>query len=265
MPLTPQITLTVDLKDFSGDELGSLANPAFIRIGLCSFGPSLPRIPGTAMVGKVASWPADIPYVGTPQNIKLWGNDVIVPAGTYYMISVLDPNRNVIQSGIYQFTGTTTIALSDAPQLSEPPHQLAGLQDFEVLAIASGTTITLPGVPMPGSPVFVYRGGILLSKNAGDYTLPDGSTTLTLAYESGDVIRVVFWVSTFSGAQVFELVAGAAGSSVTLPATPIPGSPVLVFRSGILLSTLKGDYTVVGQLVNLTYEAGDVVKIFFWL
>jgi hypothetical protein len=116
MALTPQITLTASLLDLNGNQLGSAGSPAYLRIALCGFGQSLPRVAGTAMIGSVASWPGDIAYTGTALSIKLWGNDVITPGPgtTYYSIAVLDANRNIIQSGAYQFSGTQTVDLSTA-------------------------------------------------------------------------------------------------------------------------------------------------------
>src|SRR5208337_890227 len=146
MPLTPQITLTATLLDYSGAPIGSALLPAYVRIALCGFGQTLPCISGTGMVGKIASWPTDIPYVGAAISVPLWGNDVITPIGTYYSIAVLDANKNVIQSGIYQFTGTHTIDLSNAVQIVQPA--------------SSGSSFYV-GVPFSATPVFVGTGALL--------------------------------------------------------------------------------------------------------
>src|SRR5208282_2203156 len=112
MTLTPQITLTITLNDFSGAQIGSTGNPAYVRVALCNFGQFLPRVPGTTMIGEIASWPEDIPYTGSQITVKLWGNDVITPAGTYYAISILDANKNVLQTAAYVFEGVVTADLS---------------------------------------------------------------------------------------------------------------------------------------------------------
>ena len=150
MSLTPQITLTATLLDYSGNALGSVASPAYLRIALCGFGQTLPCIPGTGNIGQVASWPGDIPYTGTMLSVKLWGNDVVKPVNeTYYAISILDANRNVIQAGIYQFTGTRTIDLSNAVQVQ--PAQFPNLP-YVADQPCSG--------PVPGS-LYVAPGPIL--------------------------------------------------------------------------------------------------------
>jgi hypothetical protein len=150
------------------------------------------------MVGKVATWPGDIPYTGTPGSVKLWGNDVITPQNTYYSIAVLDPNKNVIQSGIYQFTGTQTIDLSNAQQILPTPSAptIGKMTEYVSVASSPGTTITLPSTPYPGTLVLVWRSGIKLSVAAGDYTI--SGPVITLPYLTGDVIDVVYTASSTS-------------------------------------------------------------------
>lgn len=111
MSLTPQITLNITLDDLRGGTVGTLANPAYVQIRLCNYGPYLPRVPGTALLGSVNT-ELTLPYIGVPLTVLLWGNDVIVPVATYYTISILDSSKNVIQTGAYTFTGTHTYDLS---------------------------------------------------------------------------------------------------------------------------------------------------------
>lgn len=59
---------------------------------------------------------------GTQIIVSLWGNDQIVPAGTFYCIEVLDGGGNVVQCANYEFTGAQTIDLSNAvPIVPAPP------------------------------------------------------------------------------------------------------------------------------------------------
>ena len=116
MPLTPQITLTATLQDVSGAEAGSVSSPAILRIALAGFGLTLPCIPGTSNIVKVG--PQDFLDNGSGQiSVTLWGNDVINPASTYYAITLLDGDGNILQTGAYRFTGTLNIDLSNAPQI----------------------------------------------------------------------------------------------------------------------------------------------------
>ena len=116
MPLTPQITLSITLDDLQGAAVGGVGYPAFVEIALANYGPTLPRIAGTAMLAKVGPGSQRISYEGAPLTVTLWGNDVITPAGTYYVISILDDELNILQSGGYVFNGTVNAALSTLPQ-----------------------------------------------------------------------------------------------------------------------------------------------------
>jgi hypothetical protein len=117
MPLTPQITLTITLDDLQGDDIGSAGSPAFVEIALAAFGATLPRIVGTSMLAQVGPASQKIPYTGAPITVHLWGNDVIFPAGTYYVITIYDTNFNILQSGAYVFTGTISGDLSNQSQI----------------------------------------------------------------------------------------------------------------------------------------------------
>jgi hypothetical protein len=125
MPITPQITLTATLQDICGNDAGSTANPAVLRIALAGFGLTLPCIPGTSNVAQ--SGPEDFYDSGAGISVKLWGNDVLNPNSTYYAITVLDGEGNIVQTGAYKFTGTQTIDLSEAQQIYPVPPAPPGL------------------------------------------------------------------------------------------------------------------------------------------
>jgi hypothetical protein len=125
---TPQITLTINLLDFSGNQIGSSAQPASVRIMLAGYGRSLPRVSGAGMIGEISSSPVNIPYTGSVISVPLWGNDAIVPPGTWYDIAILDAGRNVVQAASYQFSDInqsvdlgTTIDLSTATPYNPIP------------------------------------------------------------------------------------------------------------------------------------------------
>jgi hypothetical protein len=190
-PATPNITLTATLDDLSGNQIGSLADPAKIKITLCGFGPNLPRIAGTAMLAKTGPW--DTLYVaGTPASIKLWGNDQISPSGTFYTVEILDGDDNVVQCGAYQFIGPLTIDLSNAVQIV-PPYGFS-LGSLSVKA----TTGAYPGTVYnaPGRVIAVIYNGTILDPNATptpDYTLSVNNTRVTLSFttDAGDNVSVL--------------------------------------------------------------------------
>jgi hypothetical protein len=158
---TPFITLTATLVDYSNGAQGSATAPAWLRIALCGYGPTLPVVPGTAVIAKVSSWFLDIPYVGVAISVALWANSQITPAGTYYAISILDTNRNVVQTAMYQFEQTvpTTIDLSGASPIVQPlPAQIFNLVANETTGTVPGTVFTIPTFCV--SLISVFLGGV---------------------------------------------------------------------------------------------------------
>lgn len=134
----PAITLTGTLQDI----FGSADSGCFIVFTLCGYGSSLPRINGTSLLAKTAPIPVACP-AGT-FSVFLWGNDVITPSGTFYQVTLLDDQENVIQTAAYQFTGSGTLDLStQAPYL--PPSALPFSPNAVVTNPAGGATQTIAG------------------------------------------------------------------------------------------------------------------------
>lgn len=112
MPATPNITLTATLQDITGAAVGSAANPVKLCIALCGFGAQLPRIGGTSMLARVGPMYLES-ATGVFTAVKLWGNDAITPAGTYYTISLIDGQGDVVQCAAYQLAGSGSFDLSN--------------------------------------------------------------------------------------------------------------------------------------------------------
>jgi len=203
MPLTPQITLTATLQDVSGVAAGTTASPAVLRIALCGFGLTLPCIKGTSNVSQPG--PEDFYDLGSGLSIKLWGNDVIFPAGTYYAITLLDGDGNILQCGAYQFVGAQTIDLSNAPQIYPSP----------------------PSSPN-GIPVLTNPPSQALQTIDGSITI-DGNLIVTGSFSFGGlvIVPIVGGVAEFNGAN-------GNGQSLTLNQSVsstaqnfTPGTPIL--------------------------------------
>jgi hypothetical protein len=188
---TPEITLTFTLLDYQGNQLGDATNPAWLRVALCNFGSNIPRICGAGVIAEVSSWFVDIPYIGVQGTIDLWGNDQITPSGTYYAISVLDTNKNVVQTQLYYFDpgAPETIDLACATPFN-PPNP-PGIPQLELAACSGavpGTVYTAPGVIVPGA---VFYNGVQLRPGLSlplvSYTQSGDSTiTLNITTEAGD-------------------------------------------------------------------------------
>ena len=189
--VTPGITLNFTLLDYSGAELGSATQPAWLRIALCGYGANIPRVCGAGMIGEVASWFVDIPYYGTPGSTLLWGNDQIIPGPdiTFYAISVLDTQKNVVQTQNYQWDGVQTVDLGCAAPYNPPPT--SSTQTLKIAPCSGavpGTAYVAPGTLVPGG---VFYNGTQLRQ---DQALPilsytqSGASTIALNFttEVGD-------------------------------------------------------------------------------
>jgi hypothetical protein len=194
MPATPQITLTATLSDIAGAAAGSTSNPAVLRIALAGFGLTLPCIAGTANVAKVG--PQDFYDTGGGVSVALWGNDVLTPAETYYAITVLDGDGNIVQSGAYRFTGTQTIDLSSAPQIypGPPPTPPTPTPTFAwdvvptpPIDTSGNATFTLPQVPSPPASLNLFKSGARMTAGIA-FTLNGAVITYEAGYipQDGD-------------------------------------------------------------------------------
>jgi hypothetical protein len=254
MPLTPQITLTANLQDIAGATAGSTASPAVLRIALAGFGLVLPCIVGTSNI--VRSGPEDFYDIGTGVTTTLWGNDVINPLGTYYAITLLDGDGNILQTGAYQFTGTQQIDLSSAPQIV-PTNSIAFA---DCTGAVPGMTYTAPGIVV----MALYNG---VAQRLGiDYTLSNGGKqiNLTFATQAGDVVSalctVVIPSSLAPGASMLQYVACTGDIPGTVYVAP--GKVVAAAYNGTLQPTTE--YTISGDnseiiTLNFSTQAGDTV------
>src|SRR5271154_5604275 len=206
MPLTPQITLTAKLQDVTGTAAGTETSPAILRIALCGFGLTLPCIPGTSNVVQVG--PEDFYDTGAGISVTLWGNDVILPLSqTYYAITLLDNDGNILQCGAYQFVGTLTIDLSNAPQIYPVPPISPNL-----------------------IPVFTNPPGAALQTIDGSITI-DGNLIVTGSIGGGGlvIVPIVAGVAQFSG---------TSGTSQSLTLTQNVTSTAANFGAGAAILIL---------------------------
>ena len=199
MPLTPQITLTATLQDQSGQPLPK----AQLIITLCGYGPTLPCIIGTSMLAQVG--PVEYTLLDGTADLPLWGNDVITPAGTFYSIQLVDNKKNVVQAGIYQFTGSGTIDLSNAPQILPgpgggitPPLQYLTSTLWQV-GIGQGTNVyTLPRSVYNNQLLGLYYNGTLQIPGL-HYTLTNRTITLTnWSTQAGDNLFALYVATTLT-------------------------------------------------------------------
>lgn len=196
------ITLTATMQDFTGALQGSVAGagPSRLCIGLCAFGNQIPRIPGTAVIGRPG--PIYTDSTSGSFSVNLYGNDVIFPINqTYYAISLLDPNGNVVQTGAYQLTGSGTVDLSSLTPIAFPGTSASTVLNFLLSAIpttqiATGAvngvnaTFTFSAPQTPAPLIVVYA--------AGTFQNPvGGSADYSIAYSGSNI-----WTITFAAASI---------------------------------------------------------------
>lgn len=175
------INLVGNLKDiYGGDELAGSLN-----VQLCGFGSQIPRISGTGLLARTA--PLAIACPAGTYNFSVYANDIILPAGTYYSIQVLDRRGSQIQTNNYQFAGAGVYDISAlAPYAPPPPISIpanpvllnpAGLQTINgsivvVGSFRAGYTV----VAYAANPVFDASLGntfdITLTGNVAGSTVP---------------------------------------------------------------------------------------------
>lgn len=109
---SPAITIVGQLQNF----LGAADTAALLRVRLCGFGSTIPRVSGTSLLVDIdvtPTLPGDGSFSFTP-----WGNDVITPGPnvTFYTVTFIPSSGGVTKTIAYQFTGSGTQDLSQLPQ-----------------------------------------------------------------------------------------------------------------------------------------------------
>ena len=195
MSLTPQITLTASFTDLTGTALGSSTAPCRMRIDLCGYGQTVPVVAGTSVLAQTEM---EITSTNGSFSFKLWGNDVITPSNTFYQITVMDSQSRVIQSGIYQFTGTSTIDLSSAAQITNPSFSppLTREVGFEYQATSAVSSFNLPSTPAAGTVVKLWWQGIFQGfSNGRNFSVSGATVNLQFTLQSGEYVDVLYYQS----------------------------------------------------------------------
>lgn len=277
MPLTPAITLTANLQDILGNDIGVAAFPVKLVVNLCNFDPHLPRIVGTTMLARTqyAVHSAD----GTGNvSFPIWGNDVITPSGTFYQIDILDGEGNIIQTDAYLLTGSGTIDLSTLTPYVPPPPLISATtfaDDIVPAGTIDGTNavFTLPSnkVPNPAASLNLFLNGSRLTEGIG-YDL--GVDGITITYQPAYIPQVNdthianyrYVQQSSSPGQTPKFADDITPSGTidgtnavfTLPQAPNPQDSLDLFLNGLRLTEGIG-YTLSGD--TITYEPAYIPQV----
>ena len=117
-----------------------------VTIALCGYGSQVPRANGVAVFGSVTSEDIEVDGDGDFEA-EVVGNDEIVPAGTYYTVTVKDANGDVVQCNAYLLLGDNTYDLNvtDPFDPTQPMPPLPPLIINQLLIIAFSPTPNFPG------------------------------------------------------------------------------------------------------------------------
>ena len=111
----PAITLTATLQSIGGNSVAGSA----LKITLCGLNGQTPKIAGTSILAQITQ---TIPYTAGALSAPLWGNDVISPAGTYYMVQTMDADGNATSAENYILNGNGSLDLSSLVPYAPPKY-----------------------------------------------------------------------------------------------------------------------------------------------
>jgi hypothetical protein len=223
---TPNITLTCTLQDINGNAV----QQGTVTIVLFGFGAVLPMIEGTSMLAKVGPIAYSLADGTFDTGLLLWGNDQITPLNqTFYCITIEDNKKNIVQSGIYQFTGTQTIDLSNAQQ------------------VAPG--IGVPPLQFVTADIWIILPGLTQQQKA------DINDLIVKLTELGFVkpTRPKPMPPIASMPTGYKALSAPPGNVYTLTRQPYNGQIIGLFYNGtLLLNPLH--YSLSGQTITLTFD-----------
>lgn len=173
-----------------------------VVIALCGYGSQIPRVQGTSLFARATSLQIDADEDGNFEA-EVAGNDEIAPEGTYYTVTVLDSNGDVVQCNAYLFLGDTD-------------YDLDATDPFD------------PGQPMPPLPPLIFNQLLIVSPPFSPTPNFPGDQYLTWGFQlTGDVTS-----STLSGIvqgnlYTFIITQDSTGGWVfTWPAMVLNATPV---------------------------------------
>jgi hypothetical protein len=146
--------------------LGPTGIQGSVEVMLCGYGSQIPRYTGVAMMAEVSNDGVVVAADGS-FTFKVAANDLIKPDGSYYTVTVKNPNGDMVQVNAYRFTSDEpsydldTIPPYD-PNQPPPPVPPLIINMLEIVAasdnmVFDGSKYTAFKTTLPGhvtQPVF---------------------------------------------------------------------------------------------------------------
>jgi hypothetical protein len=118
-----------------------------VDVMLCGYGSTVPRVNGQSLVAQITTQQIEAGADGTFEFVVA-GNDIIVPAGTYYAVTIRDENGDIAQVNAYRFLTSTAsydLTLIDPYDPNQPPPPLPPLITNLLLVLPWSATMEFPG------------------------------------------------------------------------------------------------------------------------
>jgi Major tropism determinant N-terminal domain len=237
------ITITGSLKQVGG----SADSAASITFELKGFGTWLPAVAGT---GLIAETKLTATITNGAFSVQLYGNDVIIPTGTFYMVTVTTDEGAVLGSVPYQFTGAGPIDLSTLTPLLTVPTDISPLKALDcnafTIQIRRGLVAALPALA---------NGELYFCTDTNQLYAGDAGINVLIEAQADNL-------PTFVDPTVPTGTIDGVNRVFTVPNAPNPATSLLLFRNG-LLQTRGVDYTLSGTTItfasNCIPQIGDVL------
>jgi hypothetical protein len=114
---------------------------------LAGYGSQNPRINGTGIFTGIKTLDLEIDNVTGLFTVQLYGNDIIAPAGTYYVFTFANENGDIIQVNAYRFIDGQPYDLNllDPYDPNQPPPPFPPLITNLLLPVGAADDMIFPG------------------------------------------------------------------------------------------------------------------------
>lgn len=240
MSQTPQLTITGNIQTLFGT---SDANGSVV-FQLQNYGLNIPKVTGT---GFIVAARVGVTTSSGSFSTTLWGNDVITPSGTYYLVSFISDSGITVASVPYILQGIGTVDLSTVqPMVTAPTSYVpsflvtngSGSQtvagDVNITGIVNASSVEVGGVPVAE--------GVTLQTNGTNNTTQNklnlvAGNNVTLASDAAGDVTIA---SSGSGSSAFSGI--TSGTNNTAAMTVGTGGTLTVSGTGVVNANQLNGY-----------------------